>query len=100
MRKIRGWIMSEHDARSMLHQIEERIRSSKIEVQQSGCPDPTSFSDRGRPYDRVSGQTGNPAGARLISADLSRHSSSPGSEKPRPEVRPAGVQEGSPRQGA
>ena len=70
MRKIRGWIMSEHDARSMLHQIEERIRSSKIEVQQSGCPDPTSFSDRGRPYDRVSGQTGNPAGARLISADI------------------------------
>ena len=33
MRKIRGWVMPEDDARSMLHQIEERIRSSKIEVQ-------------------------------------------------------------------
>jgi hypothetical protein len=33
MRKVRGWVMPEDDARSMLQQIEERIRSSDIEVE-------------------------------------------------------------------
>jgi hypothetical protein len=33
MRKVRGWIMPEADARSMLRQIEERIRSSAIQVE-------------------------------------------------------------------
>jgi hypothetical protein len=33
MRKIRGWIMPNDDARSLLQKIEERIRSSEIDVQ-------------------------------------------------------------------
>jgi hypothetical protein len=33
MRKIRGWIMPNDDARSLLQTIEERIRSSEIDVQ-------------------------------------------------------------------
>ena len=33
MRKIRGWVMPEDDARSMLQRIAERIRSSDIEVE-------------------------------------------------------------------
>ena len=33
MRKRRGWVMPDEDARSMLRQIEARIRSSDIEVQ-------------------------------------------------------------------
>ena len=33
MRKTRPWVMPDEDAHSMLQQIEERIRSSEIEVQ-------------------------------------------------------------------
>ena len=33
MRRRRGWVIATEDARSMLQQIEERIRSSDIEVQ-------------------------------------------------------------------
>jgi hypothetical protein len=33
MRRQRAWVMPDEDARSLLQQIEERIRSSEIEVQ-------------------------------------------------------------------
>ena len=33
MRRQRSWVMPDEDARSLLQQIEERIRSSEIEVQ-------------------------------------------------------------------
>ena len=33
MRKVRGWAMPEDEARSMLQLIEERIRSSEVEVE-------------------------------------------------------------------
>jgi hypothetical protein len=33
MRKIRGWVIPDEDARSILRQIEERISSSEIDVE-------------------------------------------------------------------
>ena len=33
MRRQRAWVMPDEDARSLLRQIEERIRSSEIDVQ-------------------------------------------------------------------
>ena len=38
MRKRRAWVMPEEDARSLLQQIEVRIRASDIEVQHLDVP--------------------------------------------------------------